>query len=200
MKIGILGGTFDPVHNGHLKIAGEVMQALGLNRVVFIPAGQSPFKAEYAVTPADQRLEMLTLAVAGSSEYVVSTIEIERPGISYTIDTLIELQRQYDNGRELFFILGWDSLERFAEWREPTRIIEICSLVAVPRPGWQKPDLGQLEKDVPGVSSRVIFTDGPEIDISSSAIRELVAQGKSINSLVPDSVAEYIQKQNLYRN
>ena len=200
MKIGILGGTFDPVHNGHLKIAGEVMQALGLNRVVLIPARQSPFKAEYSVTPADQRLEMLMLAVTGSSEYVVSTIEIERPGISYTIDTLIELQRQYDNGSELYLILGWDSLERFAEWREPTRIIDICSLVAVPRPGWQKPDLGQLEKDVPGVSSRVIFADGPEIDISSSTIRELVSQGKSINSLVPDTVAEYIRKQNLYRN
>jgi len=199
MKIGILGGTFDPVHNGHLKIAGEIMHTLGLDWVIFIPVGQSPFKAAYTVTPAEPRLEMLRLAVADNPEYVISTIEVERPGISYTVDTLQELKHQYQPDDELYFIIGWDSLERFTEWRGTDRIIEMCSLVAVPRPGWEKPDLEQLENDVPGISSRVIFTDGPVIDISSSAVRDMVSRGEAIDGLVPGSVAEYIMKQKLYR-
>jgi nicotinate-nucleotide adenylyltransferase len=198
MKIGILGGTFDPVHNGHLEIAGEVKGTLGLDRVLFIPARQSPFKADYAVTPAESRLEMLRLAVTGSRDYAVSTIEVERPGISYTVDTISELKKQYGEGNEWFFIMGWDSLERFDEWREPERIIELCFVVAVPRPDSVKPDLERLETKVPGIASRVIFTDSPLVDISSTDIRDMVSRGQSIDHLVPAAVAEYIQKHRLY--
>jgi nicotinate-nucleotide adenylyltransferase len=199
MNIGILGGTFDPVHNGHLEIVREVKESFVLDRVLFVPAGQSPFKVDYDVTPAEQRLEMLRLALRNYPEYVISTIEVERPGISYTVDTLAELRRQYDADDELYFILGWDSLEKFGDWREPARIIELTTLVAVPRPGWTRPDPGELEKSVPGISSRVIFLEKPEIDISSTAIREMVAQEQSIDHMVPQPAAEYIKKQTLYR-
>jgi nicotinate-nucleotide adenylyltransferase len=198
MKVGILGGTFDPVHNGHLVIAGEVKGTFGLDRILFIPARQSPFKTDYAVTTAESRLEMLRLAVAGRPEYAVSTIEVERPGISYTVDTISELKKQYGEGNEWFFIMGWDSLERFDEWREPERIIELCFVVAVPRPDSVKPDLERLETKVPGIASRVIFTDSPLVDISSTDIRDMVSRGQSIDHLVPAAVAEYIQKHRLY--
>ena len=199
MKLGILGGTFDPVHNGHLKIAVEVKQALGLDQVIFIPAGQSPFKVAYTMTPAEQRLEMLRLAMTGDPGMVISTVETERPGISYTVDTLNELRQQYSDDTGLYFIMGRDSLEKFAEWREPKKIIELASLVVIPRPGWIKPDLEALEKSIRGISSRVIFLDSPEIDISSTAIRELVSIGKPIENLVPGSIAEYINEHDLYR-
>ena len=198
MKIGILGGTFDPVHNGHLEIAGAVKHTLGLDRVIFIPARQSPFKADHAATPAESRLEMLRLAVASNHDYDVSTIEIERPGTSYTVDTISELKKQYGADSELFFIMGWDSLEKFVEWREPERIIEECFIVAVPRPGCSKPDLEQLQAKVPGIAARAIFTEGPLVDISSTDIRDMVSRGQPIDHLVPEVVAEYIREHRLY--
>ena len=199
MKIGILGGTYDPVHNGHLEIAGEVKSDPGLNRIIFIPARQSPFKAEYTVTPAESRLEMLRLAVASRPDYEVSTIEIERPGISYTVDTISELKKQYGESDELYFILGWDTLAGFGEWRKPEVIIEKCRIVAVPRPDCVKPDLARLETKVPGIASRVIFTEGPLVDISSTDIRDRAAHGQTINHLLPTDVAEYIKKHHLYQ-
>jgi nicotinate-nucleotide adenylyltransferase len=199
MNIGILGGTFDPVHNGHLEIAREVKESLVLDRVLFVPAGRSPFKVDYDVTPAEKRLEMLRLVLRNYPEYFISNIEVERPGISYTVDTLAKLRRQYDADDELYFILGWDSLEEFGSWREPARIIELAALVAVPRPGWTRPDPGELNKLVPGISLRITFLEKPEIDISSTAIREMVARGQPIDHLVPQPAAEYIKKQALYR-
>jgi nicotinate-nucleotide adenylyltransferase len=200
MKTGILGGTFDPVHNGHLEIAGKVKNTLKLDEVVYVPAGRSPFKTEYVLTPAEQRLEMLRLAVAGIPSFKISSLEIERPGPSYTVDTITELRRHCASGSELYFILGWDSLEGFPAWREPSRIIGMCTLVAVPRPGWKKPNLDKLEQAVPGITSRVVFTDGPLVDISASAIRQMVARGEDISYLVPRPVAEYIREHNLYLN
>jgi nicotinate-nucleotide adenylyltransferase len=199
MKIGILGGTFDPVHNGHLEIAGEVKHNLGLDRVLFIPAWQSPFKADYAVTPPESRLEMLRLALDGRPDSAISTIEIERPGISYTMDTISELKKQYGEGDELYFILGWDTLAGFGEWRKPEVIIEKCRIVAVPRPDCVKPDLARLEAKVPGIESRVIFMDGPLIEISSTDIRDMVSRGQTIVHLVPSAVAEYIHEYRLYQ-
>jgi nicotinate-nucleotide adenylyltransferase len=186
------------VHNGHLEIAGEVKRTFGLERVLFIPARQSPFKTDYALTPAESRLEMLRLALAGNPDYAVSTIELERPGISYTVDTISELKKQYEEDSKIFFIMGWDSLEKFAEWREPERIIDMCFIVAVPRPGCVKPDLERLEAKVPGIAARIVFTDRPLVDISSTDIRGMVSQGKPINNLVPAVVAEYIQEHHLY--
>jgi nicotinate-nucleotide adenylyltransferase len=198
MKIGVLGGTFDPVHMGHLEIASEAKNSLDLAEVILVPSGKPPFKPNRLITPSGQRLKMLHLVVVNTPNLQVSTIEIERPGPSYTADTLAELKVQYGVDDELFFILGWDSLEQLPEWYQPSRIIALCRLVAVPRPGHPRPKLDTLEAGVPGISRRVVFLEKPEIDISSSKIRELAARGEPIEHLVPGPVATYIREHGLY--
>ncbi len=198
MKIGILGGTFDPVHLGHLEIAEEATRSLDLARVIMVPAGKPPFKLEYPITPSDQRIEMLHLAVANTPNLKVSAIEIERPGLSYTVDTIAELKGRYGVEDEIFFILGWDSLEQLPGWYQPSRIIEMCRLVAIPRPGRPRPSLETLEVGIPGISGRLVFLEKPEIDISSSKIRELAVRGEPIDHLVPGPVAVYIREHGLY--
>ena len=198
MKVGVLGGTYDPVHRGHLEIAAEAKRSLGLDEVLLIPAGQPRFKGGEAVTPAEHRLAMVRLAVAGRPGYKISGMEIERPGPTYSVDTIAELRRQYRSTDEIYFIMGWDSLEKFPEWREPTRLIGTCIIVAVPRPGCTPPDVAAMEKAVPGIGERLILLENPRVDISATAIRTLAAEGKSIDELVPEPVAEYIKKHKLY--
>ena len=162
MKIGVLGGTFDPVHKGHLVMAEEARASLNLVEILFVPAGQPQLRPAHPITPAEHRLQMLRLAIADRPSFKVSTIEIERPGPSYTVETIAELRVRYGNKDELFFILGWDSLAQLPEWREPSRLIEMCYLVAVPRPGCQRPSLEVLEASIPGITQRVIFLEKPE--------------------------------------
>ncbi|OGO01348.1 MAG: hypothetical protein A2Y90_00540, partial [Chloroflexi bacterium RBG_13_52_12] len=198
-KIGVLGGTFDPVHLGHIMMAEEARESLGLSEVLMVPAGQPMSKPNDMVTPARQRLEMLQLAVAGKPGLKVSTIEIERKGPSYTADTIAEIRSAYGGGYEIYFILGWDSLAQLPDWYEPSRLISMCYLVAVPRPGWKRPTLKSLEGVLPAIKNRVIFMDGPRVDISATEIRKLAARGESIDHLVPEPVAEYIKKNKLYQ-
>ena len=198
MNIGILGGTFDPVHNGHIKVAEIVKAHLDLAKVVFMPAGQPWLKSASPVSPAEYRVEMVRLAIAGCPGFELSLLEINRPGPSYTVDTIEEFRDKNSDGNELFFILGQDSLSQLPRWKEPNRIIELCRLAAVPRPGCQLPDLKQLEKLIPGLSSRLVLLDKPEIDISATQIRKRVAEGLSIRGLVPEAVAEYIKRHKLY--
>ena len=198
MKIGVLGGTFDPVHRGHIMVAESARDSLSLDRLLVVPAGQPPFKGDEPVTAAEHRMAMLRLAVEDTPGIEVSTIEIERPGPSYTVDTIAALREQYGKDDEIFFIVGWDSLEQFPGWREPERILSMCKLAAVPRPGRSRPDIRALEEKLPGISGRVVFLDKPHADISASAIRKMAAEGKSIDQLVPAPVAEYIKEQKLY--
>lgn len=198
MKVGLLGATFDPVHRGHLAVAAGAGRALGLDRVLFVPAGQPRLKSGGAITPAEHRVAMVRLAVADTPEYEVSDIEVKRPGDTRTVDTLTGLRREYAGRDEIYFILGWDSLAMFTDWREPSRIIEKCFLAAVPRPGWPPPDVPALERAVPGISQRLILLEGPHEDISSTRVRELAAAGKDISGLVPAPVAGYIKKHGLY--
>ncbi len=199
MKIGVLGGTFDPVHLGHVRMAGEARQALGLAEVIFVPAGQPMLKSvDRIITPAGQRVEMLRLALIGKPYFKISCMEIERPGPSYTVDTLDAITKRYGGQAGLYFILGWDSLAQLTDWREPGRIVAMCHLVAVPRPGYPRPDLSILEKKIPGISPKVTFLDKPNLDISATMIREKVARGEAIDRLVPGLVAEYIKKYRLY--
>jgi len=198
MKIGVLGGTFDPVHIGHLMVAEEARVSLNLAEILLVPAGQPLLKLDYPITPAEHRLQMLRLAIAVRPHFKVSTMEIERPGPSYTVGTIAELRVQYGSEDEMFFILGWDSFAQLPGWREPSRLIKICYLVAVPRPGFQRPDLKALEDLIPGISERVMLLDKPQIDISASAIRERAARGLSLRHLVPTPVAEYIRQHKLY--
>lgn len=199
MNIGVLGGTFDPVHNGHLAVAEEARARLNLAEVIFVPAGLPWLKPHHPIAPAKHRLQMLRLAVSGKPYFKVSAMEIERPGPSYTVDTIAGLRSQIGSADELFFIVGWGSLAELPRWHEPSRLVQMCYLVAVPRPGYTPPDLKALEALIPGISQRAVLLDKPLIDISASAIRERVARGLSIRRLVPESVQKYIKRHGLYQ-
>jgi nicotinate-nucleotide adenylyltransferase len=198
MKIGILGGTFDPIHKGHLAVAEEVRLRLNLDEVLFIPVGKPWRKAGSPILPAEHRVEMVRLAIADRPAFNVSTIEVDREGPSYTIDTLKELRSMRGGEDELFFIVGWDSLSDLPYWRAPEQIVRFCLLVAVPRPGCFSPDLDALESSIPGISERIILLDRPEVNVSASQIRERVASGLPISGLVPEAVEKYIREHRLY--
>jgi nicotinate-nucleotide adenylyltransferase len=198
MKVGIMGGTFDPVHSGHLIVAEEVREVLGLAKVLFMPCGQPWLKLEHPITPAVHRVEMVRLAIGTAPQFKLSEVEVKRSGPSYSVDTMVEFQKQLGAGTELFFIVGCDALVHLARWKEPQRLIQLCKLVAVPRLNFNSPDLKALERSVPGVSERLIYVAAPIIDISSSRIRERVRKGLSIRYLVPGKVEEYIARQKLY--
>ena len=197
MRVGLLGGTFDPIHNGHLVIAERVRLRLSLDEVLFMPAGRPRLRTSSPTSTA-HRVQMVRLAIAGRPYYKLSTMEIERLGPSYTVDTVAELREQLGSGEELYFILGWDSLVEFPRWREPSQIIKKCFLVAVPRPGSQRPDLSALGTLVPGLAERVILLDAPHVDIRASEIRRRVARGLPFGYLVPEPVADYIKQHGLY--
>jgi nicotinate-nucleotide adenylyltransferase len=199
MNIGLLGGTFDPVHNGHLMIAESVMSEVGLDEVIFIPASQTPLKEDCNILAAEHRVEMVKLAIEGIPYFKLSMIEMERGGHSYTVDTIAELKNITGEDDELIFIMGYDSLASFPRWKDPERMIRDCRLVAVPRPGCAVPDLEALEKEVPGISGNVIILDGPHIDISATEIREKVSKGLPLSNLVPRPVEEYIKQHRLYQ-
>ncbi len=200
MRVGIFGGTFDPIHSGHLVIAEAVKDQLNLAEIIFVPAGQPWLKADWPISPAQHRLAMLRLALAGKPCFKISDAEIERAGPSYTVDTVEELRRKMGADAELFFILGWDSLAMLPRWRDASRLIRLCTLVAVHRPGFPRPDLKPMEKSVPGVSRRVIFMTEPCVDISATDIRVRVRQGLPLTDLVPAAVERYIEEHGLYRD
>ena len=198
MKSGVLGGTFDPIHNGHLAVAEEVRRRLGLDEVIFVPAGKPWLRMNTPLSAATYRVQMVRLAIAGRPYCKLSLVEIERAGPSYTVDTVNRLRAQLDSGDELFFILGWDNLAELPRWHEPRQLVRACSLVAVPRPGYDLPDLKPLEALVPGLAASLILLDAPLVDISASLVRERVSRGLSIRQLIPGPVADYIEEHGLY--
>lgn len=199
MGIGILGGTFDPIHSGHLIIAEEAKTQLKLNQVLLLPAGQPWLKVNRVITPPVHRVAMIGLAIETNPEFKLSTIEIERAGPSYTVDTIKALQTHFGSQAKLFFLLGWDSLNELPLWKEAAKLVKMCQLVAIPRQDCPKPDLNSLEALIPGIASNTILLDMPFIGISSSEIRKRVAAGKSIRYLVPEPVERYIAEHRLYR-
>ena len=198
MNIGVLGGTFDPIHKGHLIIAEEARGRLNLAEILFVPAGQPWLKMNSPISAAEHRVRMVHLAIADKPCFKLSTMEIERAGPTYTVDTIAELGVQLGAGEELFFILGWDNLSELPQWKEPSRLVKMCHLVAVPRPGCPPPDFDSLEATIPGLTDSTIILDLPEIDISASEIRQRVAQGLPIDHLVPEAVDKYIREHRLY--
>ncbi len=198
MKIGVLGGTFDPVHRGHIVIAEETRNQLQLAEVIFMPAAQTPLKEYGSISAVEHRIQMVRLAIAGYPYFRLSTVETERPGPSYTADTIVEMRNKLGADDELFFIIGLGSLAQFPLWKEPSRIVQACKLVAVSRPGYSLPDLNSLEAAVPGLLRKLIVLDKPEIDISATEIRKRVARGLSVRHLVPEPVADYIEQHKLY--
>ncbi len=195
-SVGVLGGTFDPVHHGHLAIAEEAREALGLEQVQFIPAASPPHKPGRPITAAGHRLAMLELATAGNPSFAVGRIELNRGGVSYTVDTLEAMQAA--GARDVWFILSSEALAGFPAWRHPERILELCRLAVVPRGGDDRPDLAGVMDRFPGRADRFVFLSGPLLPISGSVVRRRVAAGRSIRYLVPDAVARYIADHRLY--
>ncbi len=198
MNIGLLGGTFDPIHMGHLIIAEEARAKLSLGKVFFIPTGQPWLKAGHSITPVVHRVEMVRRAIANNPHFELCTMEVERPGFSYTVDTVTALK---DNLGEqaIFFILGQDSFVGFNLWKDPDRLVRMCRLVVVPRLGLALPDLDSMALSIPGLRDSVVELDAPVIGISSSEIRRRVSQSLPIRYLVPEGVGGYIREQGLYK-
>ncbi len=200
MKTGVLGGTFDPVHRGHTAIAATAADDLGLDRVLFVPTAVTPLKEAREITPAVHRIEMVRLACAGYPRFELSTIEADRPGVSYTVDTLRRLRREMAPDDELFFIVGADSLMHLGRWREPEAIMSLCRLVALPRPGTTVPAPAVLEAMLPGLTANLTLLEGPWLDISATEIRRRVRAGLPVDELVPAPVGDYIRRNGLYRD
>ncbi len=198
MKIGVLGGTFDPPHVGHLTL-GEVAQAhLSLDKVLFVPAGEPWRKAGHEMSPAADRLTMTRLAIDGKPGFEASAIEIERPGPSYTVDTLGELLARYGPETELYLILGQDALLDLPNWKEPQRIIALaCLAVALRSPG-RDLDVTDLERAIPGVSRCLSVLPMSYVDVSATALREWARKGADLRDLVPPAVEAYIKEHSLY--
>jgi nicotinate-nucleotide adenylyltransferase len=202
-RIGMLGGTFDPIHDGHLALARVALEQLGLDQVLFVPAGQPPHKRGRPITPAEDRLAMVELAIAGESSFAVSRIEIDRPGPSYTADTaeaLITTGAETDDRPiELTVILSAESFADLPSWHDPARLLRLARIAVAPRTGHPAPTPAWLAQRLPGFADRVAVLEGPHLDISASDIRALVAAGRPIDELVPPPVAAYIEAHHLYR-
>ena len=197
-KLGIMGGTFDPAHVGHLEAAEYARVCLDLNEVVFMPAGRPWMKDGHTISPAADRLAMVEAAVRSNPRFSVSRIDIVRPGPTYTVDTLADLARARGAAPELYLLLGLDALAELHRWREPATVLKMASVVSIGRPGSQGADLSRLEAVAPGASSRVLLLDGPGLHVSGSDIRRRVAAGQSIRHLVPEAVDDYIRRHGLY--
>jgi nicotinate-nucleotide adenylyltransferase len=195
-RIGILGGTFDPIHYGHLAIAEEARLALQLDRVLFVPAAQQPLKRGAHIATPEQRFAMVQLACATNPAFEVSRIELDRPGPSFTLTTLEALQAARIG--ELHFILGDDALADLTHWYSAARVIELARIITVGRPG-SAPDLTRIIQALPALSDRLTVLPGPALDISSTALRRRVAAGQPIRYQTPDAVVTYIAERRLYQ-
>ena len=200
-RIGILGGTFDPPHLGHLLIAETARVELDLESVMFVPAGEPWLKSGQRITPAEHRLRMVQLAVADNLNFCVSDCEIRRSGATYTVDTLRELRCGFPSEAELYFIVGSDVLEQFHRWKEPEAILALCRLAVIERPGGPAEGIAALRGTFPDAldAGAVVSVAGPRVDFSASELRRVLAAGQSTRYQIPDAVAAYIAEQELYK-
>jgi nicotinate-nucleotide adenylyltransferase len=197
-RIGVLGGTFDPPHVGHLWLAALAADGLDLDRVLFMPAAQPPHKGERLISKATDRLLMTRLAIHADPMFELSALEMERPGPSYTIDSVTELKRLYPDAG-LFLVMAADSLVQIDGWREPDRLLDEIEWAVGPRAGTELPDRSALEDRFGDRAWRIHLLEGPSLDVSSSAIRRRVAAGHTIRYLVAREVEELIIARELYR-
>lgn len=197
-RLGIMGGTFDPIHIGHLACAEQARDAFNLDAVIFVPAGNPVFKRDQKVTPAPMRLEMCRLAVADNPAFCVSPIEIERGGDTYTVDTLRQLRAHYPENVELYFITGADAMMSIIKWRESAAIAGLAKLIAVTRPGFVMTE-GHKRNLAAHADFDVTYLNMTALSISSSMLRAWVGQGKSIRYLTTLGVCDYVQAKRLYR-
>ncbi len=200
--VALFGGSFNPIHNGHLIAVRSVAEQIGAARVVFIPSAQPPHKRPADLAEAADRLEMVRRAIAGEDAWEASDCELRRRGPSYTIDTVLGFRDELGGAGELCWVIGADSLAELASWYRVEDLVEICRIVTAARPGWERPDLDVLrmrldDSQIARLAAGIL--DTPRIDISATDIRRRVHEGRSIRYLVPDGVREYIRDRGLYR-
>jgi nicotinate-nucleotide adenylyltransferase len=201
-RYGILGGTFDPPHLGHLALAQEVYVQMALDRVWFVPTREPPHKAGKRISAAADRLAMVERAIAADERFAVSTVELERPGPSYTVDTLSELRALWGTDARMVLIVGWDMLEYLPQWHDAAGVVARSDgIAAVHRPGVvaDEGDLARLEEQLPGLREKLTLVQAPQLAISGTEIRARVAQMMPVRYLTPDPVATYIETRGLYR-
>lgn len=201
MRIGIFGGTFDPIHVGHLILAEQCREQAGLDQIWFVPCARQPLKDRPITTTDRQRCEMIELAIAGCEPFHLSQLELERGGTSYTVDTLEQIHASRPND-ELFLLMGDDALESFDKWKSPQRICELAIPLIANRPGFEQVDLRPLKQYVDDKRFKKIESysvTSPMIEISSTELRERIKLGKTIRYLVPRAVEKYIETQGIYR-
>jgi nicotinate-nucleotide adenylyltransferase len=203
-RIGVLGGSFDPIHVGHLSIARQVYERLRLDRMVFVPAGQPPHKLDKRLTDVEHRLAMVRLAIVDIPNFEMSRVDVDRPGPCYSVDTVRLLRDRFQPvhrpaaGPEIFFLIGADSLIELPTWYRPRDLLRLCTVVAVSRPGYCV-DRDALSRLLPGAPPVTYLELDAPVDVSSTDIRRRVAEGRSIRGLAPEPVERYIYKHNLYR-
>ncbi|SMB92851.1 nicotinate-nucleotide adenylyltransferase [Thermanaeromonas toyohensis ToBE] len=199
-RVGLMGGTFDPIHYGHLVTAEAARCEFNLDKVIFIPSGQPPHKKDYEVTSAEHRYRMTVLATASNPYFEVSRIEIDRPGLSYTVDTVSEYRRLWGPEPEIYFITGADAILEILHWKDVDILLTRCHFIAATRPGFPLARLEEVKPRLPqDAEQRIHLLEVPALAISSTDIRRRVREGKSIKYLLPEPVEEYIREQGLYR-
>lgn len=198
MKIGVMGGTFDPIHHGHLIAAEYARTSLDLNKVIFMPSGMHPFKDNKSITDSDKRADMISLAIDSNKFFKLSSIEINRIGTTYTIDTIRELREEY-KGDEIYFIIGSDIIFEIEKWKSFEELIDICKFILLYRPGKEEKDIDKKIQEL-NLSYDIKFekVKSPLIEISSTEVRRRIKDKHSIKYLVPEEVEDYILKYNLY--
>jgi nicotinate-nucleotide adenylyltransferase len=197
-RIGLFGGTFDPPHLGHLILASEAQNQLELTRLLWILTPEPPHKQEQVITPTEHRLAMVQLAIQDNPNFELSRVEIDRPGPHYTLDTIHIIAEQNPDA-EIVPIIGGDSLRDLPKWHEPKEILYACHWVGVMRRPNDETNLQVLERQLPGISSKVHYVDAPLLEIASRDIRSRVAHGESVRYYVPQAVNEYIEEHHLYK-
>jgi nicotinate-nucleotide adenylyltransferase len=200
--LGVFGGTFDPIHVAHLAVAEAARDAVGLEQVLFVPAGEPPHKLGRPITPADQRLAMVTAAIAGNDGFAVSRMELDRAGPSYTVDTLRDLRaRRLAAGErpDLALVLSAEAFVELPTWHDPAGVLALAALVVAPRDGYPDASAAFLDRHFPGVQTRAVFLDGPRLRLSASELRARAGAGRSLRYLVPDAVAAFIGDHALYQ-
>ena len=195
-RLGVMGGTFDPIHHGHLVAAEEALWQFRLDAVVFVPTGQPWMKEERRVTPAEHRFLMTVIATSSNPRFTVSRVDIEREGPTYTRDTLRAIRDEYGAEADLFFITGADAVLEIFQWKDPKEILELAHVIAATRPGY---DIARFEAEAPTSHPNISVMDVPALAISSTDIRKRVQEGTPIRYLVPEAVHTYIDKWELYR-
>jgi nicotinate-nucleotide adenylyltransferase len=198
MRLGIMGGTFDPIHFGHLVTAEEALVQFNLDKVIFMPTGSPAAKADEDVTGAEHRYLMSVLATSTNPDFDVSRMEVDRPGLTYTVDTLTALRSELGPSAELFFITGADAVWEIVTWKDAERVADMVTFIAATRPGYDL-DVARASHEVAATRFRIEYIEVPALAISSTEMRRRVSEGRPIRYLTPEAVVIYVEKHGLYR-